>query len=198
MIIDHQLITEEEDLNKVWAKIPNLNSWRTFTAACGSFPKDLSAYEIGDHFLRRSDWLSWKLSYLSATARKPTFSDYTIQHPYFAEPPAHANFSASIRYTLNSEWLIMRGQGVFVDGGPGFKQWPALAELLCGKEEFCVEGFSSGDQYIAQMGAQQKVTGSAETWIRAGMNHHMAFVLRQVEHFREQQASGRPGSLVRA
>jgi hypothetical protein len=74
----------------------------------------------------------------------------------------------------------MRGEGVFTDDGPGFAQWPANAQLLCERTEFCGAQFSYGDQYISNMSQQAKKTGNAETWLRAGLNHHMVYTTRQV------------------
>ena len=74
----------------------------------------------------------------------------------------------------------MRGEGVFTDDGPGYAQWPANAQLLSAREEFCGPGFSEGDRYIETMGAQMAKTGNAETWLRAGLNHHLVFTARQI------------------
>jgi Beta protein len=162
--------------------IPDIDRWRTFSVASGAFPRDLTGFTIGQHTLPRFDWMGWKaqVSTCPIPRRLPTFSDYTIQHADFAEPPEYANFSASIRYTSNDYWVIMRGESVFQDNGPGFAQWPANAQLLCSRNEYCGPKFSFGDQYIHQMGAQILSTGNAETWLRAGVNHHMVFVVRQI------------------
>jgi len=162
--------------------IPDIDRWRTFIVASGAFPKDLTGFTIGQHSLPRFDWMGWRTQVSTGPIppRLPTFSDYTIQHADFAEPPEHANFSASIRYTGGDYWVIMRGESVFQDNGPGFAQWPANAQLLCARSEYCGPSFSFGDQYIYQMGAQVLSTGNAETWLRAGVNHHMAFAVRQI------------------
>jgi len=74
----------------------------------------------------------------------------------------------------------MRGEDVFKRDGPGFEQWPAQAILLCDLPEYCEETFSEGDKYIRQMSLQRKQTGNVVTWLRAGINHHMTFVVRQL------------------
>jgi len=162
--------------------IPRMDCWRTFTVASGAFPRDLTGFSIGQHTLPRFDWMGWRnqLTRGPIPVRLPAFADYTIQHAQFAEPPARANFSASIRYTSDEYWVIMRGESVFQDNGPGFDQWPANAQLLCARSEYSGLSFCEGDRYISQMAAQTLQTGNAETWLRAGINHHITFAVRQL------------------
>lgn len=164
--------------------IPNIHSWRTFTVASGSFPADLTGFEKNrQHKLTRSDWLTWRNQVTTAPAlpRIPTYSDYTIRHPKYSEPSGYLpNYSGSIRYTFDEYWVIMRGEGVRNPDGPGFAQWPANAQLLRERPEFCGANFSYGDQYIEKMGMQLKRTGNAMTWLRAGFNHHITLVVRQI------------------
>jgi hypothetical protein len=169
-------------LERICRQTPALTRWRTFTVVAGSFPKDLSGFAIGQHLLPRRDWRYWRDQVTAGPElpRVPSYGDYTIQHPIFSEPPPMANFSASIRYTTVEDWVIMRGEGVRNDGGPGYAQWPANAELLCGRQEFCGADFSDGDRYIRERSILNVKTGNAETWLRAGINHHLTFVVRQI------------------
>jgi hypothetical protein len=168
-------------LASIYNSIPNIHQWRTLTVSCGNFPRDLTGFTIGQHQLPRSDWVAWRTQISAGSlSRLPSFSDYTIQHAEFAEPPEHANFSASIRYACGDYWVIMRGESVFTDGGPGYDQWPANAQLLCARSEFSGPAFSEGDKYIFEMANQTAKTGSAETWLRAGINHHITLTARQI------------------
>ena len=169
-------------VNTVCSIVPELMAWRTFSVVSGAFPKDLTGFSVGDHVLDRVDWLRWKTSIESKTppVRLPAFGDYVTQHPIYSEPPSFANFSASIRYASEDKWVIMRGEGVRNDGGPGYAQWPANAQLLCAKTEFLGQDYCEGDAYIYQTSLQTKKTGNAETWLRAGFNHHLTLVARQV------------------
>jgi hypothetical protein len=169
-------------LSVVLAALPHLHSWRTLTAISGAFPKDLSEFSVGEHEYPRTDLMWWKDQVLGPTQlpRIPAFGDYTTQHAVFSEPPARANFSASIRYAAEDHWVVMRGEGVFKDDGPGFAQWPANAQLLCDRGEFCGADFSAGDGYIFETGQQQERTGNAETWLSAAVNHHLVFTARQI------------------
>jgi hypothetical protein len=162
--------------------IPRIDCWRTFVVASGAFPRDLTGFTIGQHNLPRFDWMGWRdqVTRGPIPPRLPAFADYTIQHAQFAEPPERANFSASIRYTSDNYWVIMRGESVFQDNGPGFDQWPANAQMLCGRNEYCGPNFSDDDRCISEMAAQTLRTGNTETWLRAGINHHMTFAVRQL------------------
>jgi hypothetical protein len=162
---------------------PDLHRWRTFSIASGAFPEDLSGFEKNQQYeLARSDWLTWRSQVVASPTlpRLPTYSDYTIQHPEYRERSGFLNFSGSIRYTYEGYWVIMRGEGVFNEDGPGFAQWPANAQLLCERDEFCGSDFCYGDRYIEDMGMQIDKSGSATTWLRAGINHHIVFVVRQI------------------
>lgn len=162
--------------------VPRLCEWRTLTLASGAFPLDLTAFTVGEHTLARLDWRGWcrVIRDAGSRERRPSYGDYTIQHAIYREPPERPNFSASIRYTADDYWVIMRGEGVFHDGSPGFPQWPANAQMLCARREFSGQDFSYGGRYIWGMSQQTAQTGSAETWLRAGINHHLVFVVRQV------------------
>ena len=164
------------------SRLPDLPRWRTLTVTAGAFPKDLMGFKVSQHLYPRLDWLSWRAQVTEEATlpRVPTYGDYTIQHAIFIEPPERANFSASIRYTTDEHWLIMRGEGVFNEGGPGFGQWPANARLLIERPEFCGPEFSDGDRYVYEMGQQTSKTGNPESWLRAGINHHVTFVVRQI------------------
>jgi len=188
VIVDLRFLDgREPNLVRIVDCIPDVSSWRTFTLVSGAFTKDLSQFEKNQqHLLRRSDWLLWReqVGAMGSSVRRPAFGDYTIQHGVYSEPPGRANFSASIRYTIAEDWIIMRGEGVFNEDGPGFDQWPANALLLSERSEFCGRDYSYGDGYIWDMGQQTERPGSAETWLRAGINHHMAFAARQISSLR--------------
>lgn len=182
IIVDFQVVDSTlPSYSRAWTRLPNISDWRSLTLAGGAFPRDLQGLKLGRNLLPRLDWRAWKRAKsLVEPPLQPSFGDYTIQFGAYVEPPERANFSASIRYTAEDDWLVMRGEGVFHDGSPGFPQWPANAQLLCDSPEFCGADFSRGDMYIRQMGRQDQKTGSAGTWLQAGINHHLTFVVRQV------------------
>lgn len=182
IIVDNKIISGNSlRLQTVYNKLSPINSWRTFILLGGAFPIDLTKYQVGTHLIDRNDynfWLHQKDEIKSN--RVPTFGDYTIQHPFLNDRlPEIPNPSASIRYTSSNHWIVMRGTAI---QKAGCEQFPAHAEMLCCHEEYCGANFSSGDDYISRkrMSLNPDKTGSVETWLQAGINHHLTFVVRQL------------------
>ena len=165
-------------------RLPLLKRWRTFTILAGSFPTNLMDFKKpGQYEIPREEWKLWlsEIRRLPSLPRRPTFGDYTVQHPIYYEPVDGANPSASIRYTCDTYWIVMRGQGLRNKQGTKHAQYPANAELLCGRKEFAGAHYSPGDEYIWNIGSHKEPgPGTPETWIRAGINHHISLVARQV------------------
>jgi hypothetical protein len=184
LLIDFQIIDHSAPtFASLFTIIPNLAEWRNLIIAAGAFPKDLSKLKPNEkHILERTDWINWKHQFdtKARTKRVPVYSDYTIQHAFYSHRTGRLRYSASIRYTTDESWIIMRGEDVFKPNGPGFKQYPDWAMLLCDLPEFCGDKYCMGDKYIKEMSQQTVKTGSASEWLQAGINHHMTFVVRQL------------------
>ena len=73
----------------------------------------------------------------------------------------------------------MRGEGLRNEGGRGYAQYAANATLLCERDEFSGSSFSYGDRYLANL---TEGYGSPETLLRAGINHHLTFVIQQISN----------------
>jgi len=160
-------------------QIPNLLAWRTFTFASGAFPVDLNLCKVGEkNPIPRTDWKNWLEQRSFKIKRHPSFADYTIQHPIYKEAAQFFAPSASIRYTLEDEWIVMRGQRGKT------QQYLANAQILSGLQEFKKFGkdFSFGDIQIELKGKDlsSKQTGNATTWLVIGINHHLACVTAQI------------------
>ncbi|HEV2494956.1 MAG TPA: beta family protein [Terriglobia bacterium] len=171
------------DFDSLSSLIPEIRQWRGLAVASGAFPPDLTKWTApGTYREPRRDWLAWRgeIELAEGVVRKPAFSDYGIYHPTYKPPPGFPNFSASIRYTSDDAWIVMRGEGVQNPGGAGFDQYPANAQLLCGMDEFRGPGFSAGDAYILARANHPSRTGNASTWLQAGFNHHMTLVVSQI------------------
>jgi hypothetical protein len=180
------------NLQAICDLIPQLSIWRSFTLLSGAFPKDLRDLEKDNiHTLPRDEWFYWReqVQLLSKGTRWPTFGDYTIQHPIFEEPKVNCNPSASIRYTFDEYWVIMRGHGLTHKGSLKNAQYPAEAQLLCNRDEFCGKEFSKGDCYVYETSMKPEEPGTPFTWLRAGINHHMAYSCRQISAFVQEAAA---------
>lgn len=192
LIMDFQLVQgPQPSLPRMLASLPFAEGWRNVVVASGAFPLDLTHLPANDTYrLNRWEWLMWKeaTSISHPFKSNPLFSDYTIQHPIYREPAPFAP-SASIRYTSADYWLVIRGEKIG-KGGPGSSQYPAEAELLCDKPEYCGAEFSRGDSYIRAKSKDKRNPGSPRTWLCAGINHHITFVLRQLESLVEPSVVG--------
>lgn len=183
IVIDLKIFrASDADLNSLLQSLPNLRKWRTITIVAGSFPKNLTGFSVGQHELQRKEWIAWSAAIRNHNLpRIPTFGDYTVLHPYLSMPIPGMNISASIRYTAWEYWVIMRGEGLHNEGGPGYAQYPANAEMLTMRDDFAGPWFSAGDRYISEIAMKKDRTGSPTTWIQAGVNHHLTFVVDQLE-----------------
>jgi hypothetical protein len=167
-------------------QIANLANWRAFIFASGAFPADLSNCKIDEeNLIPRLDWSNWRAQLNQKNGmRKPTFADYTIQHPIYKESSQFFHPTASIRYALADSWYIMKGKK------QKFEMYLAHAKLLADdRAKFCGEGFSCGDKYIADKARHYPVyvknpkvkgTGSTEGWLTAGINHHLVLTAHQI------------------
>jgi len=182
IVADYQLLSDfAMPFIELCKKLPHLQRWRTFTVISGAFSKDLTEYDKNGQYTRsREDWLFWNAHGRVSLPRRPTYGDYGIQYALYTEPPERSNPSASIRYTAHDYWVIMRGEGLFNEDGPGNSQYGANAQLLCEREEFCGRSFSYGDRYIDNLSQGIEGPGNPETLLRAGTNHHITFVTDQL------------------
>jgi len=175
------------DYDWLSSRIPRLWDWRRLIVTSGSFPRNLEGMAVGMRAEPRHDWLHWQAwatSPRSRDARVPDFSDYTIQHAVFSEPPVGSNPSASIRYASEAYWLIARGEALQNRNekakGAGHRQYYGNAQLLSERDEFKGPTFSFGDRYISAAANRRGGPGTPTTWLTAGMNHHMTLAARQV------------------
>ncbi len=162
--------------------IPNLQQWRTFVFAAGAFPQDLTECKFDEeNLIPRADWNNWVLH--KNLKRRPAFADYTIQHPIYKEATQFFHPTSSIKYTLDDEWLIMKGKK------QKFELYLASAAELVKDPRYYGEDFSDGDKFIKEKADHFKAyiknpaikgTGSTETWLRAGINHHLVLVADQI------------------
>ena len=162
-------------------RLPRLREWRTFTLAATSFPPNLTGLPPSDvSFLPRQDWSLWtELSRQhQCIPRLPTFGDYAISHPEPAEvDPRVMRPSASIRYTCDAAWLILKARNL---RDHGYEQFHDVCRVLVQRPEYCGRQFSWGDQYIDDCAAERVGTGNLTTWRKVGTSHHLAFAVHQV------------------
>lgn len=171
------------------ADVPNHQDWRTLTVAACAFPVSMGGVERHAHDLvERADWLAWRdhLHLLRGTlVRLPTFSDYAIQHPLGVEgfDPRIMQVSATVRYTTNENWLLIKGEST--RSVPPSSQFPLLAtRLVYGhlQQHFAGAAHCRGCQAMKAAADGAPGYGSAGVWRRLGTVHHLEAVMQGLQN----------------
>ncbi len=160
--------------------IPQLERWRSFVLAATAFPEDLMGLPPSNiSLITRLEWIVWRaLIVRSRISRLPSFGDYAIAHPQPSEvDPRIMRPSASIRYTTEAGWLILKGRNL---RDYGYIEFYDVCRDLIRRPEYSGSGFSWGDCYIDECANQRVGTGNLTTWRKVGTSHHLAFVTRQM------------------
>ncbi|RZM22580.1 MAG: hypothetical protein EOO88_28965, partial [Pedobacter sp.] len=115
----------------------------------------------------------------SVCARQFVFGDYGIVHPEKPEiDPKIMRATAKIRYTMEDCWLVIKGEGLHK--GDRYKQYFSLAEILASDPIFEGPDFSWGDDHVVNCSNRNTTTGNPTTWVKVDTNHHITFVVRQL------------------
>jgi hypothetical protein len=69
---------------------------------------------------------------------------------------------------------------VLHENGPGFDQYNGWAKLLIEMPEYFGASFSAGDEYVAERASNWRSSGNAQTWLQAGLSHHVTATALQV------------------
>jgi hypothetical protein len=184
VIADFNVHYRDLDIAAFYGRLPHITLYRTLTVAAGSFPLDLREFK-GPQTLRlpRHEWVRYQHQVGDRLQRQPTFGDYAMVHPVLTKSARGLNPSATIRYTIDDAWLVMKGEGLHNKDGPGYHQYHANALLLMQGRDYRGPEFSAGDTYISEVAARDSELGNPTTWVQAGVNHHLTFVSHQVEEF---------------
>jgi hypothetical protein len=174
-----------EDVVSMIDALPKLDQWRSF-ALCGTaFPVNLMGIPPSARSsLPRTEWALWReLVSTRSLARNPNFGDYAIASPEPSEvDPRIMRPSASIRYTTEENWLILKGQNL---RNHGFTQFHDVSRMLVSASEYSGPNLSWGDRYISECARNRVGTGNLTTWRKVGTSHHLAYVLRQLANLSE-------------
>ncbi len=168
--------------------IKDLVKWRNFIFACGVFPENLSECALDKpKLIPRIEWVNWLGINKTGLKRTPTFADYTIRNPIYNETLQFYYSTASIKYALENDWVILKGKA------KTFEDYLANASLLVKDKMFLGENFSVGDKFIAEKaryfpiymdqkkeGKKPKGTGNTEMWLKAFINHHLTLTAYQI------------------
>jgi hypothetical protein len=167
------------------AEVPSIEAWRSVTLVGSAFPASLAAVQTdGEMTVTRLEWLNWLRLRTLKSSRIPTFGDYGIQHPEGPEnlDPRKITLSASIRYTLEKSWLIVKGRTQ--KASPFTEQFPALATRLRRDPRYMgvMHCRGCGDVDQASQGAPN--LSALTVWRRIGTIHHITATVEQIAALR--------------
>ncbi|WGT39032.1 beta family protein [Lysinibacillus sp. 1 U-2021] len=186
LILDYKQIlpTQEKahvgNLILLLAQFPLISEWRTLTLASTAYPKTLQQIPTGKNgSIPRTEWRVYEKLLTLSLGRFPSFSDYNITHPDFVDlDPRLINVAAGIRYTYSDKFYIFRGVGV---KNNGFLQMTSICQDIIQHQCYRGSTFSFGDKEIENCAHQTRATnGNLETWVTAGINHHLSLVTRDI------------------
>ncbi len=165
-------------------RLPNLARWRTFTLLGTSFPRSMAEVKRGVNDLPRYEWILYQKlvkGLSTAGVRLPTFGDYAISHPEVPNLDWRlVSPAASIRYTANNGWYIVKGQSV---REKKYEQYREHCRKVMASPHYCGPDFSAGDKYIADCAAGTGSTGNLSTWRKVGTNHHLTKLVCDISSF---------------
>ncbi len=168
------------DVVSLVKSIPFPRKWRSVVLAATGFPVDLMGLPPSEiSTVRRLEWALWcSIASDTRIARTPTFGDYAIAHPQPPEvDPRLMRPSASIRYTSEDVWLILKGKNL---RDHGYKQFHDVSKILLKNAAYSGPEFSWGDRYIKDCANRLVSSGNLTTWRKVGTSHHIAYVMQQI------------------
>ena len=170
-------------VSAIYTSIPYISKWRTITVCGTSFPQSMAQLNRGAQFIKRYEWQFYKklVQSLDSKTKLPRFGDYAIAHPIvFNVDMRKVKPSASIRYTVDDHWLIIKGSNIR-DNGNG--QFVDLSKSLLSTKYYKGKSFSKGDEHIYDCARACVNPGNLTTWRWIGTNHHMEKLVQDIANF---------------
>lgn len=190
-ISDLNISEKKEDTINFLKQLNEINAWLTLIVSASSFPENLSGVDrYSEQLIPRLEFKMWKqiltMYKNKQIERLPTFSDYCICHPTLLDYRLEYNPSASIRYTSQEDWLILKQAGLKrkINGRlkRDFSQFHALSSRLCGDSRYYGPDYSYGDKYIFDCARRTDRPGNLTTWREVGTSHHITVVVDQISN----------------
>jgi hypothetical protein len=163
------------------SRLPYQDSWQAITIMGTSFPETMAEVKSSPALLPRWEWLLYKrlaAKLAEQGARIPTFGDYGINHKDVPRVDMRlVKPSATIRYTIDDAWFIVKGPNV---RDHGFEQYRNHCRTLTKSPYFRNSDFSMGDAYIQNCSLGKEKTGNLSTWRKVGTNQHLEKVVQDI------------------
>ncbi|SHT89571.1 Uncharacterised protein [Mycobacteroides abscessus subsp. abscessus] len=169
-------VTAAAIVDQALLALPNAKDWRSLVVALSAFPQ--AVYEVVPRSsvgeIPRNDAAAFAAIQSPYQGRVITFGDYTIGTPAYGD----VRFAPvpSIKYTTDKSWMVHRAAQ---KRGPG-PQYRQLAADVASAEYFAGRDFSYGDRYIDDVANELDGPGSAMTYLRAGISHHVRTVTNRL------------------
>lgn len=189
IILDFRALESAEVASAVSAASNFINTYsgivkyRSLILASSGFPQTMLGIPSGStQVVPRVELQLWrKLAEVNpSVSRMPDFSDYGVVHPDLQDiNPRVMRASAKIRYTLDDEWLILKGAGLH-SHPRRYKQYHDLSSQLTSDHRYMGANFSWGDSYIYDCASEAVSTGNLQKWVEIDTNHHITFVASQI------------------
>ena len=114
------------------------------------------------------------------------FGDYGVRGPNTNEGVRNRHTNGKIRYTIEKEYYIARGQSL--SKPPKGEQMWELAQQIMSSSYYLGPNFSWGDSEILRC-ANKEIKGNAWQWIAIDTSHHLAFVVGEIIEFEKDSAA---------
>jgi Beta protein len=160
--------------------VPAADEWQSIALASASFPQYLARVPPGRSELPRLERALWTqlVDALGDGQRRPIFSDYGVTSRDIEElDPRMISVSANIRYTHRESFHVFKGQSL---RRASYEQFRDLSRAVLDSGLYCGEQFSWGDRYIKECASGLASTGNTMTWRKVATNHHLTFVVKQL------------------
>lgn len=151
------------------------------TAAC-SIPKTIDlAVKKKDSFsmVLRKEMMLWQ-TLRTERQERILYGDYCVRGPTTNDEIKSKYTNGKIRHTIKGQTFVVRGHP-YVDDHSAEQMHDLSAEIV-NSRHFLGEAFSWGDGQIS-LCRNKKVMGGPTEWIAIDTNHHLAFVVQEVEEF---------------
>jgi len=155
-----------------------LSLFRSVTLASAAAPKDHGSLAYGPNRVPRTDWQLWQSTYQLSPV-KLDYGDYCTGHPDLTEPPgaAMANATVSARYTLDTDWLVIKGRSTGgVHGQPMAVQYASHATTISTDPNFGGIPSCWADGRVQHAASGGQGMGSRQKWAEIAANRHISLV----------------------
>ncbi|WP_313919555.1 hypothetical protein [Tahibacter sp.] len=106
------------------------------------------------------------------------FADYGIVRPGHTDSAPVIHINGKLRYTVGAKTHFFRGCSRVEL--PLADQYPDIVKAMVGSGHYLGPAYSHADKYYRQVADDLTTTGNTGKWVTLDMNHHLAYVSRQL------------------